>query len=348
MAKIILTGGGTAGHVTPHLSILPHLEKHELFYFGSTNGLERNIISKTNIPYYEIPCVKLNRKLDLKNLTIPFTLIKGICTAKHYLKEIKPSLIFSKGGYVALPTVIAGSTLNIPIISHESDLTVGLANKISQNYCEKILTSFEQTASEVKNGIYVGPPLREELFKISKKQALNYFKFSGKKPILLVLGGSQGSKSINDAVNSCYEVLLNEFDIIHICGKNNVKKGLNKNGYVQLEYLHQIEYAYSVASVCVSRAGSNTLFELLSLNIPTLLIPLPEGNSRGDQIQNAIYFYKKGMVNLLEQKNLTDNSFILSIYNTYYNKENLIKNISKNPIVSGSKKIADILNSYIT
>lgn len=344
MKKIVLTGGGTAGHCTPHLAILPHLKRKfdKIFYIGSEFGIEREIINKENIPYFFIPTTKLKRSLTPKNLLIPITLLKGIIKAKKILKELSPSVVFSKGGYVALPVVIAAHQLKIPVIAHESDLTLGLANKLSAKYSKNVLTSFKETADNVKNGKYVGPPIRSNIFNVDKNKALSLFNFKANKPILLITGGSQGAKAINDAVINNIDFLTEKFNVIHIVGKGNLYKE-NPSGYYQTEYMHNIENAFSVADVCISRAGSNTLFELLALKKNCLIIPLPKGNSRGDQILNADYFYKKGVINVLYQENLTANSFKKAIIDTLDKTQTLQKNLKILNVQDSSLEIARIL-----
>ncbi len=348
MATIVLTGGGSAGHCTPHLAILPFIKKHfeKVYYIGSENGIEREIIEKENIPYFGIPCAKLERKFNINNLKIPFKVIRGIIESGKILNKIQPDVIFSKGGYVSIPTVIAGKKRKIPVIAHESDYTIGLANKISSFYCEKVLTSFPSTAKSVKNGEYVGSPIRKNIISATRQDGLNYFKFNGKKPVLLVLGGSQGSKVINDTLKACLDDLIPNFDIIHICGKNNTFAYKNA-GFYQAEYINNIEYAFAVADVCVSRAGSNSVFELLSKKIPTLLIPLPKGVSRGDQELNALYFQKQGLVSVLEQKSLTKHSLYASITACYTNRFNTARMLEKHPIKDQSEKISNILAECI-
>ena len=347
MATIILTGGGTAGHCTPHLAILPYLKKRfdKIYYIGSHFGVEKDIISKTGIPYYSVDTAKLRRSLSLKNLTIPFTVLKGISQAKKIIKDLKPSVIFSKGGFVSIPTVIAGSRLGVPIIAHESDLTVGLANKISSRYCDKVLTSFPETAKSLKNGVYLGAPIRDSLFQVNKDSAIKEFNFKNKNPVLLITGGSLGATKINETVWQALPILLSKYNIIHITGKGN---RLNKSlsGYYQTEFMFDIEKAFAVADVCVSRAGSNTVFELLALRKNCLLIPLPRTASRGDQILNAEYFNKSGHANLLYQENLTTNSLIEEIDKTYKNRFNFQKIFDKSPVLNQSSEIARLLFDY--
>ncbi len=345
MATLLFTGGGTAGHCTPNLALLPYLKKDfdKIYYIGSETGIEKQIIEKTDIPYFSVPCAKFNRTLTAKNLKIPFSVLNGIKKAGKIIDKIKPDVIFSKGGYVAIPTVIAGKKRKIPIISHESDYTVGLANKLTSKYCEKVLTSFPETATALKNGEYVGSPLRQELFSVSKSEALKNFGFSGEKPVLLITGGSQGAKAINQTLRNSLNDLLPKYDVLHICGKGNVCTEITNKGYYQTEFINKMENALAVADVCVTRAGSNTLFELLSLKIPCLLIPLPKGVSRGDQVLNAEYFQKLGLVNVLPQNAMTELSLVLSINSTYANRFNIIRNFDKNPVKDASRQISRII-----
>jgi UDP-N-acetylglucosamine--N-acetylmuramyl-(pentapeptide) pyrophosphoryl-undecaprenol N-acetylglucosamine transferase len=243
-----------------------------------------------------------------------------------------------------VPVILAGKKRKIPIITHESDFTIGLANKITAKHCKKVLTSFPETAKTIKNGLYVGPPLKQ--LKTSKTTALNMFGLSGKKPVILVTGGSLGSQIINTTLREALPNLLKNFEILHICGKNNIDKDIVHNGYVQVEFVNDMKQAYSVADICVSRAGSNTLFELLSLKKPCVLIPLPKGASRGDQVLNAEYFQKKGAVYVLQQNALTPESLTVTIESVYSNRKNIVKNLDKEPIINSCEKIAEILSEY--
>ncbi len=348
MATIILTGGGSAGHCTPHLAVLPYLKNNfdKIYYVGSKNGIEKEIIERTDIPYYAVSCQKLRRNFSLKNALIPFTVIKGVKEAEKIIDQLKPDVIFSKGGFVSVPLVFAAKKRKIPVISHESDYTTGLANKITSKYCKKVLTSFPETAKSLKNGLYIGAPIRSGL-SISKKKAQEAFNFNGTKPVLLVIGGSQGAKAINETVRESLNELLKKYDIIHVCGKGNLDDSISKKGYYQTEYMHKIETAFSIASVCVSRAGSNALFELLSLKIPCVLIPLPKGISRGDQVLNARYFQKQGLVSVLPQNALTKDSLIFNINSVYANKANLEKNFAKYPVLDKSRQISRIIADQI-
>ena len=349
MATIVLTGGGSAGHCTPHLAILPHLKEKfdKIYYIGSENGIEKDIIKKTNIPYYSTPTAKLKRKICLDNISIPFKVLQGIKRAGKILDELKPDVVFSKGGFVSVPTVIAAHKRKIPVISHESDYTAGLANKFIAKYCKKVFTSFSDTAITLKNGEFIGAPIRSEIFNIDKQSALNRFNLSGKKPVILVIGGSLGAKPINTVFNNCITDLTPKYDIIHVVGKGNLVETANTDGYSQFEYLTDIENAFAVCDICVTRAGSNTLFELLTLKKPCVVIPLPKGESRGDQIYNARYFQKLGVISLLYQDDLSEKSLINYINATYANRFNLLRNFDKNPIHDKSSEIAKRLCDFV-
>ncbi len=348
MATIVLTGGGTAGHCIPHLALLPYLKNDfkKIYYIGSKKGLEKDIIERENIPYYSVPCIKFNRNLSVKNLSIPFVLLAGISKAGKILDEIKPNVVFSKGGYVAIPTVIAAKTRGIPVISHESDYSMGLANKILSKYSKKVLTSFPETAKECKNGEYSGSPIRISSNRVSRKDALAFFGFNGSKPILLITGGSLGAKKINAVVKEALDELLKTFDVIHLCGRGNLDESIKRNGYFQTEFMNGMENAFAISDVCITRAGSNTLFEVLSMNIPSVLIPLPKGASRGDQIENAIYFQKLGLVSVLYQEVLTKQSLILNVNATYHSRYSIRKNLESHPIRDKSRQISRILADY--
>lgn len=348
MKTIVLTGGGTAGHCIPCLALLPNLKKEfdKIYYIGSENGIEKDLVKKANIPFYSVPCIKLKREFSIDNLKIPFTLIKGIRSAGKLLNKLKPDVVFSKGGYVALPTVIAANKRKIPVIAHESDLTAGLANKISSRFSRIVLTSFPETAKEFKNGKYVGPPIRDEITLKEKDIRLNGLDFGNKKPVLLIMGGSSGSTAINQCVFNLLPDINDKFNVVHLCGKNKTKHKTSYKNYYPLEFYDDMNALFSVTNVCVARAGSNSLFELLNKKIPTVLIPLPKGNSRGDQVLNAEYFQKLGLVYVLNQNVLTPASLNYAINSVYMNRMNIKKSFEKYPIENANDRIVSILSSY--
>ncbi len=347
MSSIILTGGGTAGHCTPHLALLPYLKQNfdKIYYIGSKNGMERNIIEKEDIPYFAVDCIKLKRQFSLDNAKIPFTLLKGIKQVKRIINDVKPSVVFSKGGYVSLPVVLACRN-KVPVISHESDYTMGLANKIASRYSKKTLTSFPETAKGKKNVLYMGSPIRNLTKNVSREKAMQFFGFKDDKPILLVMGGSLGATKINSALYKCLPTLLNDFNVIHLCGKNNFNKDAEYNGYFQTEFLDNIGYAYKVASVVVSRAGANSLFEIMLLQLPSVIIPLPKGVSRGDQVLNAKYFNSLGLCDYLDQDCLTPQNFAKAIYNAYSSRFYLKKCFLNAPVNDKSREISNLLANF--
>ncbi len=346
MSTIVLTGGGTAGHVTPNFAILKYLQKNfsSIYYIGSETGIERRLVKEKNIPYYSIPTVKLVRSFTLNNLKIPFIFARSVSEATKILKKLNPSVVFSKGGYVGLPVTIAAKKLKIPVIIHESDLTLGLANKIASRFSCKVLTTFKETANSVKNGEYVGAPIREELLKNPLKITKESWGFYNDLPLLLVIGGSSGSKKLNELIYTCASELTKQFNVIHIVGKNNLFKTNFKN-YKQVEYA-DMQAVYPICDVCVSRAGSNTAFELIFNKIPTLFIPLPKGNSRGDQVENAKYFSSLNVSKTLSEQDANKDVIIKEITSLYKNGEYYKNNIKNAKFLLANKKIAEILSKY--
>lgn len=315
--KIIMTGGGTAGHVTPNLALIPELKNKDfdIKYIGSTDGIEKEIIKDANIPYFAISSGKLRRYFDVKNFSDPFKVMKGIYEAKRILDKEKPDVIFSKGGFVAVPVVIAASMKKIPVVSHESDLTPGLANKLSAPFCSKLCVTFRESLNYVKGdkGVLTGTPIRKEILQGSKIKGKELCGFNNDKPILLIIGGSLGSKSINDAVRKEINKILINFNVIHICGKGNLDESLNSlKGYKQFEYVKdELPHFLQSSDFIISRAGANVIFELLALKKPTLLIPLSKKTSRGDQILNAKSFEKEGYSLVLDEDEMMEKHNLL-------------------------------------
>lgn len=303
MKKLVLTGGGSAGHVVPNIALFPRLREYfELYYIG-TDGIERRLLYGKEVPFYTIAAPKLVRGALLPNLSLPLRFLSGMRQAKRALREIAPSAVFSKGGYVALPVVFAAASLNIPVLSHESDLSAGLANRLIARKCKTVLTSFPETAQGLKNGKYSGSPVREELFLADRAAALAKYGFSGRKPVLLSFGGGSGSQTINRALEGALPRLLPQFDILHLRGKE--EGAPRQPGYLPLAYEQDMASAYACADVVLARAGSNTVFEILALKKPALFVPLENRRSRGDQVENASYFQEKGLCRVLRERDLT-------------------------------------------
>ncbi|NLZ48714.1 MAG: undecaprenyldiphospho-muramoylpentapeptide beta-N-acetylglucosaminyltransferase [Clostridiales bacterium] len=346
--KIIMTGGGSAGHVTPNLALIPTLEKEgfEIQYIGTADGIERKIISQEGIKYHVISSGKLRRYFDLKNFTDPFRVIKGVFEAKKIIKKEKPDVIFSKGGFVAVPVVIGAFLNKVPVVSHESDITPGLANKIALPYSKKVCVTFPETMEHIKKSkvVLTGTPIRKELLDGSRLKGLSYCGFSKDKPVLLVIGGSLGSKKINDLVRKNIGPLLEKYQIIHICGKNNLDNSLALENYKQFEFVSdELPDLLNCADIVVSRAGANVIFELLALKKPNLLIPLSKKSSRGDQILNARSFEKKGYSLVLEEEDLEDKRFIEELDKLYENRSKFIAAMDKSELQNAVERIVEVI-----
>lgn len=349
--KIIMTGGGTAGHVTPNLALVPKLKENdfEIKYIGSKDGIEKEIIGDANIPYYEISSGKLRRYFDMKNFSDPIKVIKGISEANKILKKEKPDVVFSKGGFVAVPVVIAAYLKRIPVISHESDLTPGLANKISAPFCDKLCVTFRESLNYIKpgKGILTGTPIRQEMLEGNASKGRKICGFTEEKEIIFVIGGSLGAKSINEELRKNLDNILKSFNVIHICGKGNLNKSLEKkNGYIQYEYVKdELPHLLKCADYVISRAGANVIFELLALRKPTLLIPLSKKISRGDQILNAKSFEKEGYAIVLDEDDMQEENgiFIEKLGELIARKELLLDNMKNSKVSNGVNSIFNII-----
>ena len=348
MRTIVLTGGGTAGHCIPNIALLPYLKNNfdRICYIGTKEGIEKRIAEREDLPYFGVTSAKLVRSFTVKNLSIPFRVVKGYRECKAILKELDPAIVFSKGGYAAFPVVLAAHKLKIPVIAHESDFSLGLANKMASRYASITLTSFPETAEKLKNGRYIGAPIRKTLLTGDRERAFATFGFTGDKPVLLVIGGSQGSAAINGALRAALPKILPQFDVLHLTGRGNADSLLSTEGYCQVEFTDDMADVFEIADVAVSRAGANTVAELLALKIPTVLIPLPKGNSRGDQVENAEYFAKKGMVSLLPQENLTPESLESAVAACYANRFNIRRKLEETPVRDASRQITKLLSDY--
>ena len=352
--KIIMTGGGTAGHVTPNLALVPKLKEKdfEIKYIGSYDGIEKEIIGDAGIPYYAISSGKLRRYFDMKNFSDPFKVIKGVAQAIRILSKEKPDVIFSKGGFVAVPVVIAASMKKIPVVSHESDLTPGLANKLSAPFCDKLCVTFRESLKYIKDGKgeLTGTPIREEILKGRRILGKEICNFRQEKEVILVIGGSLGAKNINDEVRYHINDILKDFNIIHICGKGNFDKSLEGlDGYKQFEYVkEELPHLLQAADFIISRAGANVIFELLALKKPTLLIPLSKKISRGDQILNANSFEKEGYSLVLDEDEMMEKSNLLDKLSELKNRKNeLITNMNNSSAKNGVDSIIEIILNSI-
>lgn len=351
MKKIVLTGGGTAGHVTPNIALIPHLQNagYEVYYIGSKGGMEESLIKAYNIPYYGVSSGKLRRYFDKKNFSDIFKVAKGIFQAKHLIHKIKPDVVFSKGGFVAVPVVIGAAMNKINVVCHESDITPGLANKLAMPFATAVCTTFPEAVKHIKDnkGIYTGTPIRDMLFEGNKKKGLELCGFSGNKPVILVMGGSQGSVKVNNSIRELLGKLLPKYDIVHLCGKGNLDKSLfSKTGYKQFEYIsEELPNIFAMADMVVSRAGSNAICEFLALHKPMLLIPLGLNASRGDQILNASSFKKQGFAEVIDEEKMTMGSLFDTINKVFDNKTTYIENMKKSQASEGIKAVMEIIKA---
>lgn len=352
MKHIVLTGGGTAGHVTPNIAMIPRLRElgYRISYIGSYNGIEKKLIEEQNIPYYGISSGKLRRYFDLKNFTDPFRVLKGFHEARRLMKQLKPDIVFSKGGFVTVPVVIAAKKNHIPAIIHESDMTSGLANKICIPSASKVCCNFPETLRQLPEGkaVVTGTPIRQELLNGSADKALSFTGLTADRPTLMIIGGSLGAATINDAIRRILPELLSNFQIIHLCGRSKLdesKKGLK--GYVQYEYIeHELPDLFSLADIVVSRAGANAICELQALKKPNLLIPLSAKASRGDQILNARSFEKQGFSMVLEEEEVTDTALLNAINTLYQTRDAYIRSMENARQQDSLQIILELISHY--
>ena len=353
MKKIILTGGGTAGHVTPNLALVETLKGagYEIEYIGSYEGIEKKLTSDYGLKYHGIATGKLRRYFDLKNFTDPFRVIKGFFQASKLMKEIMPDIVFSKGGFVSVPVVVAAGRRHIPVIIHESDMTPGLANKISFKYATKICCNFPETVNNLPKdkAVHTGSPIRKELFSGDKDKAKTFCGFNDDKPVIMVMGGSLGAVAVNKAVRGILPKLLNDFNVVHLCGKGKLDSELvGTEGYVQFKYISdELKDLFALSSLIISRAGANAICEIAALGIPNILIPLPADASRGDQILNAQSFEKQGFSITMDEHTLTDDSLYEAIMSLYSDRDKYIDAMKKSNQTDAVKIITDLINSLV-
>lgn len=327
---IILTGGGTAGHVTPNIALIPLLQKDGwiIHYIGSHTGIEKELIAQyPNVTYHSISSGKLRRYLDLKNLTDPFRILAGAFQARNLVRKLKPQVIFSKGGFVTVPVVWAGASCKVPVVVHESDLTPGLANKLAIPMCKRLCTTFPEAAKAVgEKGVCTGSPIRPSLYDGSREKGLSFTGLSGTKPVLLMMGGSLGAQAVNKAVDACLDRLLEKYEIIHLRGKGGLNPEMDgKSGYVQYEYIQEeLPDLLAAADFILSRAGANAIWEFAALNKPMLLIPLPLSASRGDQILNAKSFVAQGFAHSLDQDTMTSDMLVEELDAVWADRDKMI------------------------
>ena len=349
MKKIVLTGGGTLGHVTPHLSLIPHLLQagYEIHYIGTEKGMEaEKIRSVPGVTYHAVQSGKLRRYFSWQNFIDPFKVIAGAFQSARLMVKIKPDVVFSKGGFVAVPVVFGAWLHRVPVVCHESDLTPGLANRLCAPFARKIATTFPECAQALgPKAEMTGTPLRPELFRGSRARGLSLLGFDGSKPILLMMGGSSGAQAVNKALREALPRLTDKFDVAHICGKGNLDEALQgMSGYRQLEFLDaELPDALACADLVLSRAGSNALCEFQALCKPMLLVPYPKGASRGDQILNAQSLQKRGLARVLLQEDMTADTLVRALESTWADREQLTAALHAAPPADGTERVLEMI-----
>ena len=354
MKRIVLTGGGTAGHVTPHMSLIPRLQAagYELHYIGTERGIEHELIARIpGITYHVVQSGKLRRYFSLQNFTDPFRVLRGAFTSVRLMHTLKPDVCFSKGGFVSVPVVIGAWLAHVPTVCHESDLTPGLANRISALFVDRVATTFQECADELgKKAKMTGTPLRPALFAGSREKGLAMAGFTGEKPVLLMTGGSLGAQSVNACLRACLPALLPHMDVLHLCGRGNLDQSLQATpGYCQLAFLgDEMPDALAAADIVLSRAGSNTLSELLALGKPMLLVPYPLGASRGDQIKNAESYQKRGLARVLAQEQMNPETMTAAVMDLLENRDALRAAVEAYPVKDGTDAVLAMIEEVQT
>ena len=349
MKKIVLTGGGTLGHVTPHLALIPHLKAagYDVHYVGTEKGMEaEKIRSVPGVTYHAVKSGKLRRYFSWQNFIDPFKVLAGAVQSAALMGRIKPDVVFSKGGFVAVPVVFGAWLHRIPVLCHESDLTPGLANKLCKPFARRFATTFPECAAALGDKAEMtGTPLRPELFSGSRARGLTLFGFDGSKPILMMMGGSSGAQAVNKALREALPQLTDKFDVAHICGKGNLDETLNGvTGYCQAEFLDaDLPDALAACDLVLSRAGANALCEFQALAKPLLLVPYPKGASRGDQILNAQSYEKRGLCRVLLQENMTAETLVAALEKTWADREALTAAVKAAPPADGTRRVLELI-----
>ncbi len=348
--KIVLTGGGTAGHVTPNIALLPGLRERgfEIRYIGSENGMEKQLIENEGVPYDGIETGKLRRYLSKENIKDIGRVIRGIKEARKLLSEYRPDVVFSKGGYVSVPVVFAAHKLGIPVAIHESDLTPGLANKLSFPKADRVCCNFPETLSRLPKdkAVLTGSPIRAELLTGSREEGLRFAGLTGEKPVLMMIGGSSGARVLNEALRAALPELLKTFDVVHLTGRGNLDDALSDTpGYRQFEYVSaELRDLFAAADVVFSRAGANAICELLALRKPNLLVPLSKAVSRGDQVLNARSFEKQGFSMVIEEEALTKEVLIDALLRLYETRETYVDAMRKSTQSNGVDAVLRVID----
>jgi UDP-N-acetylglucosamine--N-acetylmuramyl-(pentapeptide) pyrophosphoryl-undecaprenol N-acetylglucosamine transferase len=321
METIVFTGGGTGGHVYPGIAVIERLRREwtgNILWVGSSKGMERAILEGRGIPFRGVPSGKLRRYFSLRTGIDAFRVLGGFFASLVLFIRVRPRAVFSKGGYVSVPPVYAARLLGIPVVSHESDFDPGLATLLNARCSRKVLVPYEDSADTfppaLRDRIVVtGNPVREEMLSGSPDEGFRFLGFSRDKPVLLVVGGSQGAREINSLVRSVLEDLLRFCQVVHQMGPLEFEP-LEKPGYRAVPYLYgELPGVLAAADAVVSRAGAGALWEILAAGKPALLIPLRGPGTRGDQVRNAEYFRKIGAAMVLAEDAIDPDRFLAAV-----------------------------------
>jgi UDP-N-acetylglucosamine--N-acetylmuramyl-(pentapeptide) pyrophosphoryl-undecaprenol N-acetylglucosamine transferase len=353
LKKIVFTGGGSAGHVTPNLALIKKFQQEgwEASYIGSQNGIEKEIIAKLAIPYHAIATGKLRRYFSWQNFIDPCKIAFGIIQACILIHKLKPAVVFSKGGFVAFPVVVGAWVNSVPVVIHEADLTLGLTNKLCSFFATKICVTFPETIDQIKNKnkfLVTGIPIREDFFRGNADEGRAICGFTVNKKIILVFGGSLGADQLNKAIRQLLPGILERFQIVHVCGEGKIDASCNYNSYKQFSYLHEeFPHVLATADLVISRSGANSLYELIALRKPNILVPLGKTSSRGDQILNAKYCEKLGFSEVIPQEQLTTKLLLEKIELVEQNSNKMIAAMQSFPILESTKLIYGIVEEII-
>ncbi len=343
MKHILFTGGGSAGHVVPNLALMRELRYRYVLSYMGTGGIEKGLVTEAGYPYFTVETPKLVRSFCAQNFSIPKRLRAAKAQALAIVRKEKPDLVFSKGGYASYPAVWAAKKLNIPVLTHESDLSPGLCTRLIAKKCAYVLTSFPETAKRFPNGLYTGSPIRRELLCADRQRALHKLGLTEKFPVLLVFGGGSGSETLSRALGEALPRLTQKFCVFHITGAHNKPLALNLQNYLSAPYVSDMGSAYAAADVVLCRAGSNTVFEVVALKKPAVLVPLERG-SRGDQTENARYFEQRGLVKVLREENL---SSLADVVENAAGDKALRQNLEQCAIGSGTGAILRVIRELL-
>ncbi len=348
----MMTGGGTAGHVMPNLALVKPLREkgYRIGYIGRKKSIEERLAKETGLPFFAISAGRLHRDFNLENWISPWLNMKGTAQALGIIRREKPSVIFCKGGFVSVPVAIAGHMAKVPVVLHESDMTPGLANKLCMPFSDKICVSFEETLAHVpcEKAVLTGTPIRRELAEGNRQEGYALTGLRPGKPVVLVMGGSSGAGALNDVIGKAAEKLIQRYEIVHLCGRQQAQFCKPRPGYCPLEYAgEELKHLYAMADLIVSRAGANALAEILMLQKPNILIPLPRAVSRGDQILNARSFEKKGYSLVLPQEELTEENLMMALETVYRNRAKYVSSMSAGSEQNGTAAVLETIESTI-